>query len=190
MVGATTSTVIENQLRADDQLVRAKAGAILLGDCRLHVVDATSRAAYRRANIPARRPAPSRFPDPRGRCDNAQASGASLGYAIGALEGTGARAARARERSHDPVLSPRSARRSMRLGQAGQIAGGARPRLLRAKLVASEATLRRILARAARDRRRTARGGSKRCACAARFLEVLTLVSGAESDRKRARMCS
>lgn len=72
---------IENQLRADDQLVRAKAGAILV-DCRLHVDKL--EGAYRRANIPA----PTRakpFPDPEV-MRNAQALERFSG-AIGALEG-------------------------------------------------------------------------------------------------------
>ena len=72
---------IENQLRADDQLVRAKAGAIL-GDCRLHVDNI--EGAYRRANIPT----PTRakpFPDPEV-MRNAQAL-ERLSGTIGALEG-------------------------------------------------------------------------------------------------------
>ncbi len=72
---------VENQLRADDLLVRAKAGG-LLGDARA-VVDA-AEAVYRRANIAA----PTRakpFPDPQV-VEDARAL-ERLSGAIGALEG-------------------------------------------------------------------------------------------------------
>lgn len=72
---------VENQLRADDLLVRAKAGG-LLGDARA-IVDA-AESAYRRANIAA----PSRakpYPDPQV-IENARAL-ERLAGAIGALEG-------------------------------------------------------------------------------------------------------
>ena len=117
---------VENQLRADDLLVRAKAGG-LLGNARA-VVDA-AEAAYRRSNIAA----PTRakpFPDPQV-VEKARAL-ERLAGAISAVEGQ-VRAQPAPENDRMSELYRTERDTLMRLGQHdGRLVGQAE--LLRARL--------------------------------------------------------
>ena len=120
---------LENQLRADGLLVRAKAGG-LLGDARA-VVDA-AEAAYRRANIAA----PTRakpFPDPQV-VENARAL-EWLAAAIGAIEGK-VRAQPAPENDRMSELYRNERDTLMRLGKHDRRLVG-QAELLRAKLAAA-----------------------------------------------------